>query len=106
MKLSLDDLRPDMVLAAAIHDSGGRLLVPAGIALTDKHLRLFQMWGIADAEVEGEGAGAPEEEPLDAASLSAAEAELRPHFRHADLSHPVVAAVFRYCVTAAARRSA
>ncbi len=108
MRITVDNLRPDMVLAADIVDGGGRLLLPAGTALTERHLRYCQMWGIPDADVAGDdppptddGAGG-----LDPAAIASAEARVRPRFRHADLGHPAVEALFRHCVHTAARQGA
>jgi hypothetical protein len=107
MRVALEQLRPDMALAADIVDGGGRLLLPKGTVLTDKHLRYCQMWGIADADIQGDAA-APDAEPptLDPAALAAAENRLRPRFRHLDLSHPVIAALFRHAAETSARHTA
>ena len=43
MRVSLDDLKPGMTLAADLQEPGGRLLLPAATILTDRHLRYFQM---------------------------------------------------------------
>jgi hypothetical protein len=98
MRMSLDTLRPEMVLAADIVDGMGRLLLPSGTALTDKHLRYCQMWGVLEAEVVGEETPEPPADAeVDPAHLAAAEAELLPLFRHCDLSHPPMETLFRYC---------
>jgi len=99
-------MRTGMVLAEDVRDAGGQLLVPAGHTLTEKHLRIFQMVGIQEAVVEGEGEDqAAPEATLDPAKLAAAEDKLRPLFRHTDLGNPVVDALFRYCCEAEALRS-
>ncbi len=99
MRVSLDNLRTDMVLAADIVDSGGRLLLPNGTVLTDKHLRYCQMWGVAEAEVEGTEAAAPDADAeFDPAVVAEAEAAVAARFTHADRSHPAIAALFRHCV--------
>ncbi len=107
MRVTLDNLKTDMVLAADIVDSGGRLLLPNGTVLTDKHLRYCQMWGIADAEVQGTEEVAPETDPaFDPAVVAEAEAAVAGRFTHADLSHPAIAALFRHCVDRHLRKGA
>lgn len=99
MRVNLEDLRTDMVLAADVVDGGGRLLLPSGTALTEKHLRYCQMWGVAGAEVVGagtpEGAGEP---PLDPVLVAKIEAATAIRFTHADRDHPAIAALFEHCV--------
>jgi hypothetical protein len=104
MRVALDQLRSDMALAADIVDTGGRLLLPKGTVLTEKHLRYCQMWGIADADIQGGPAPSePAPAAIDPARLEAAENRLRPRFRHLDLMHPVIAALFRHAAEAGAR---
>ena len=103
MRVSLENLRPDMTLAADIVDGLGRLLLPGGTVLTEKHLRYCQMWGVMEADIAGdEPIEDPEMVALDPAALAAAEAEVRPLFRHCNLTHPVVDALFKHCVHARA----
>src|SRR6185295_6284448 len=106
MRVALEQLRPEMALAADIVDSGGRLLLPKGTVLTEKHLRYCQMWGIGEADIQGAATAEPPPPVIDPAALLAAENRLRPRFRHLDLSHPVVAELFRHVVESAVRQSA
>jgi hypothetical protein len=108
MRVTLENLTPGMTLAANLQEPGGRLLLPAETTLTDRHLRYLQMWGVADAEVEGEesATGAAASETLDPTLLPAAEERMRGHFRHADLAHPVIEQVFQYCLSREVRRLA
>jgi hypothetical protein len=100
-KVTLEQLRPDMVLAADIVDGNGRLLLPAGTTVTDKHVRYCQMWGVLEVEIaSGEGPPVVTEPVIDPARLAAAEALLRPRFRHVDQAHPVVDILFRHAVQA------
>lgn len=97
-RLSLEQLRPEMVLSADIVDAAGRLLLPAGTALSEKHLRYCQMWGI-DGAMVGDGDGPIEEASVvDPARLAEAAAQLEPRFRHVDRGHPVIDAVHQHAV--------
>jgi hypothetical protein len=104
MRVVLDNLRPDMVLAADIVDGTGRLLLPSGTVLTEKHLRYCQMWGIPDAEIAGDEPAEEPEEVLDPARIAEAEEAVKPRFAHVSRDHPAIEELFRYCVTAHLRK--
>ncbi len=106
MRVAFEQLRPEMALAADIVDGGGRLLLPKGTVLTDKHLRYCQMWGIPEAEIQGNEVAELETPGIDPQALAASEAKLRPRFRHVDLSHPVMAELFHHSAETAARHPA
>jgi hypothetical protein len=108
MRVSLDDIKAGMTLASDLLEPGGRLLLPANTVLTDRHLRYFQMWGIQDADIEGDHPtqGSEQSVPADPALVAAAEAHIASLFRHADTNHPVVSQVLRHCVTRELRRLA
>jgi hypothetical protein len=98
-RVALEQLRPDMVLAADVVDGAGRLLLPTGTTLSEKHVRYCQMWGILEAEIQADaGDDGALDTSLDPARLAAATAELTPRFRQVDLDHPVIAALFQHVV--------
>ncbi|MBN1959213.1 MAG: hypothetical protein JXQ81_03600 [Desulfuromonadales bacterium] len=49
--LSIDQLKPFMVLAAEVRNRSGRLLAPRGMVLSEKHFVVFKTWGIKDVEI-------------------------------------------------------
>ena len=99
MRVSLENLRAEMVLAADVVDGGGRLLLPNGTALTDKHLRYCQMWGITEAEVIGaEGSEPANDATLDPELVARVEATLTVRFEPIDRTHPAIAPLFQHCV--------
>ncbi|MEO8448541.1 MAG: hypothetical protein ABI647_02050 [Gemmatimonadota bacterium] len=104
MRVSLEQLRTEMVLGKDLVDAAGRLLLPVGTALTDRHLRYCHMWGIPEAEIAGDEPveDAPQEITPEAIALS--EQTIRPAFRHHDLDHPFMATLFRHCVLANAAK--
>ena len=103
----IDSLASGMVLQERVCDRSGRMLLPAGVVLTENHLSIFRAWNVVEVDVitDGDSAGAVQSlslpEELDPQQLAAAEAELSPLFVHNDLTHPVVKELFRLC---AARR--
>ena len=52
-QISLADARAGMVVRADVLAAEGRLLLEAGTGLTESHLRVLSMWGVAQVDVEG-----------------------------------------------------
>ena len=100
------DLEVGMVLSEDVFDPQGRLLLPADTVLTERHLRAFQMWGLAMIRIRGEEEGQPEPAAITPERLIEAEERVRPRFRHNDLGGALVDELFRYCVGREARRAA
>lgn len=104
--LSIQELKPEMVLAADLVCGNGRLLMSKGSPLTEKTLRICRMWGIVEADIEGasgDGDGASWLRGGDAAAMEEAAKEVRPRFRFNDLEHPGVRELFRLSVLRTAR---
>lgn len=102
MQVSIEQLRPDLVLGADLSDASGRLLLPTGTVLTEKHIRYCQMWGIAAVDIQVDDPTAvTAEQPIDPEAWAAAEAAVAPRFVHVDREHPAIAALFAHCVAAA-----
>ena len=99
--LTIDNISEGMVLLSDVHDRSGRLLLGSDTELNAKHLRMFRTWGITEADIAGiddQEACASIAADLDPERLAAAENELRPLFRNADLSYPAMAELFRLCL--------
>ena len=97
-----DQATPGMVLSNPITDRRGRLLIPAGQALSDKHVNALKMWGIVSLDIEGD------EEPevvvkISPEALETARAEQHALYRHTDLTHPFVRQLFEHRVHQRAR---
>ncbi len=99
--IPIDSLETGMVLKEAVADRGGRVLLPSGAILTDKHLKILRTWGIPEADIvrdqdddslEGEGSGT--EDPLKLAEAEHYVAEL---FRHNDHQHPMIKELMKVC---------
>jgi hypothetical protein len=95
--LTLDRLAAGMKLAADVKDRTGRVILAAGSEVNEKHLRIFRMWGISQADVQGmEQHPATMAPPAaDADILQEAELRVRELFRHAERSHPAVEELYR-----------
>ena len=81
-----------MVLSAPVTDRRGRLIMPAGRALEEKHLEALPMWGVTHIEIEGDGP-AVQEDPLEDLApwaLARAGEEMDHLFLHTNTSHPVM----------------
>lgn len=99
--IHLDNIAAGMVLGKQVCDVTGRVLLPEGVTLSEKHVRILRTWGILEVEVIGDSDRPPEHASsvcLDPARVAAAEAYLRPLFVHNDLVDAAVAELFRVCV--------
>ncbi len=103
--LSIDQLKPGMVLATDVTDANGRLLLSEGQAIAPKHLNIFKMWGVPEVQIasdEGsENAATPAVNPD---ALRRVAESLKPAFAQNDLTHPAVAEIFRQAVIHRSRR--
>jgi putative nucleotidyltransferase with HDIG domain len=109
-RITLAALSAGMVLAEPVCRQDGALLLPARSVLTERHLRLFPVWGVESVSIFCEDAASGAPQPADAAQaapdsreLAAAEALLRPRFVHADRDHPAMAALYALSLPRAAR---
>lgn len=99
------DIEPGMVLAADLTDSGGRVLLPRGVTLSEDHIRVVRQRGASSADIveDGDAAGVADLAALDPALLARAEEYAAHFFRCSDLSHPAEAAIFGLAVARLAR---
>lgn len=89
--IPVDKARIGVVLAAPISDRRGRLLMPAGKTLSEKHLDALPMWGISHIEIEGEdGLEEGLQEELAPWAVAQAGEEMAHRFLYADLTDPAM----------------
>ncbi len=50
--ISIEEVEPGMTLAGPMRTRQGRLLLPSGAEVTEKHLKIARIWGITEADVE------------------------------------------------------
>ncbi|MCG2734579.1 HDOD domain-containing protein, partial [Pseudodesulfovibrio aespoeensis] len=53
-KMNLSQLEPGMILADDLTTGEGRMLLPRGAMLTEAHIRTCRVWGIVEADIQGE----------------------------------------------------
>ena len=91
--INIADIRPGMVLAGDVKDRNSRVLLTAGNELTDKHIKIFKMWGVTEADIQGvahEDVEAQGAAALDPEILRKADLETQELFMHAGSQHPGV----------------
>lgn len=94
-----------MRLEEDVLDRSGRLLATADTELTDRHIRVFKSWGIAQARItHGQPdipAGQP---PISIEARQQAMAAAQHLFRLANLEHPAMARLHALSVERLAKR--
>lgn len=106
-RVSIDSLQAGAVLSRDLQNFQGVLLLKAGTVLVEKHLRLFQVWGIAEVEVampgEATGGGVGGAAALPRELRQAAQADVEPRFRSTGPVHPFLHALREMAVERRAR---
>lgn len=104
-KLRTIYLVPGQVLAEDIYDRTGRLLMPAGLPLKERHLRVLMTWGVTEVTIWTEGQPDNDEQAglsdtdqatpvLDPALRSRVAPVADELFRHCDMTLPVSQALY------------
>lgn len=104
--VAVEALEVGMLLADEVRDQQGRLLMPAGTELTERHLRAFQLWGIMTVRIRAGDGAEPAEPPLTPGQLAAGRAVVLGRLRQRDRSHPFLAELVERCAEREARRLA
>jgi hypothetical protein len=102
--VTVERAQSGMVLAAAVTDRRGRLLIPAEATLSDRHIQALQMWGIERIEVVGEEPAEPALPPLPPEEVARIEADVDARFTDEHRAQPFMRAL-RDCAVARALRS-
>ena len=111
LKVAIEELAIGAVVAQNVLDLSGRLLVPAGTALTAKHLRAFKIWGVERIAIaSAEDSAEPDRSviPRDAnpEDLATARATATERFRFAPTDLPAMALLYDLCVARILARTA
>lgn len=96
--IAVDRATAGMVLHVNVVDLRGRLLIPAGKELSDKHVAALPMWGVTHIEIEGPAPEVVPELLVDPEMLARAESEVTKRFANAGPDHPFLIELRRICV--------
>jgi hypothetical protein len=100
--INIDHLAPGMMLRSSVCDRSGRMLLPGGNELTEKHLRIFRTWGIIEADIEGDDSGEIASplsgNDVDPVRLAEAKAAIAGLFVHNDVEHPAIMELMRISI--------
>ena len=100
--VQIDNLVPGMMLKRNVTDRSGRMLLPEGAILEERHFAIFRMWGVLDVEVtddsEPETVELPQGEEVDPELLERATVEVQRIFAHNDPEHPAIRELVRICI--------
>ncbi len=86
-----------MVLSGEVRDRRGRLLIPAGAEIQEKHLKALRLWGVLSVDVEGGPSSDAELQALEPWALESAEKQLARLFSVSGRDHPLLEALFDLC---------
>ena len=87
------DLKSGMILAREVQNHSGRILLPEGTVLTEKHILNLKAWGITEADIQGEDAGfdsTPEAVKIDPQKMARAKKEVGALFCLSNQDHPAI----------------
>jgi hypothetical protein len=101
--VATDLLESGTILKSAVCDRSGRLLLPAGTELTDKHLKIFRTWGISEADIDNGNEEVAVTSVVtynvdDPVLTAEAQREIAALFIHNDPQHPLIQELMRICV--------
>jgi HD-like signal output (HDOD) protein len=96
-----------MILASDLRDGNGRFILAKGTKLMPKHLRIFKIWGVVEAEIEGttcadQEASGPSE--IDPAVMKEAKAAVADRFCKTNPKEPAISELIRFCIPRKARQ--
>jgi len=99
-KVRIKDLKMGMILASHARDPNGRLLLPAGEEITDKHIRTLKAWGIAEVDIESNkdevSEGQPSVKNREPVPTQVME-EVDELFRYTNKQHPAIKELIELC---------
>jgi len=106
-RLKTDQLKEGMVVAEGVKNIDNMLLIPAGCALSERHINILQSWGINEIDVQADANTADTGDPLAKLPpeiLARLTAEVRGYFWQLDETNPVTAEIFKLILQLNARR--
>jgi len=95
-KILLSNVEIGMELGADVHDRDGRVLLKSGVILNEKHLRVFNTWGVLEVTIKGDADEVPNKKNYSPELIDEATQLAKIHFQHNDLSHPAIKNLFEH----------
>jgi hypothetical protein len=105
--INLEDIQVNMVLSKDIKDRSGRILLAGGSKINEKHLKVFRMWGITEADIQGmekDEIAANIVAQLDPFLFQEAEHTIRERFLSVNMENPFNKELFRLITIRSVRR--
>lgn len=107
-RVSVNKARPGMVPAKNVQDQKGRFLFKAGESITEKHIRIFKIWGVTEIWIQeeqdawkelsnDEGTSIPEK------TLERAQNLMQKRFQENSLEDPFISELHRICLERTAK---
>ncbi len=103
-QIAAEAARPGMTLTAPVLDRRGRLLIPEGCEISERHVRALRTWGIDHIEIEGPDGQVAEPLDLDPETVELATAEVDRRMGANDPEHPLIVALHAHAVRRGAER--
>ncbi len=91
--ININEIEAGMVTAGEVKDIRGRVILGKGQTISEKHLRIFKMWGVSEANIEGvnkEDITKRTTEKIEPERHNALSEELERNFKHTDASSMVI----------------
>ena len=106
VQVSIDEVKPGMVLDRDVKNNHGQVLVRAGVELNHRHLTLLRSWGVFEVAIQGGGPSRGDLldlQDIKPEHFALAEGFLRDKFALALSGDPVMKELFRHCVARKAK---
>ena len=108
-RVKIELVKKGMVVAVDVKNMDNMLLIPAGCALSDKHIDILRAWGVTEVRVDSDAGASESSDPM--SKLSPAEtarltAEVKNLFWRLDEASGVQMEIFQLVLRRKARRHA
>jgi HD-like signal output (HDOD) protein len=97
-RIALADVAVGMVLDRDVVDKRGRLVVPAGVTITDRHVNAFKVWGITEIVITSDDDAPASVGIVDEAQLRAIAEQFDDLFKLTDKAHPAIVEIRKVCL--------
>jgi hypothetical protein len=104
-RVKLDGVSEGMVVAADVKNMDDMLLIPAGCALSARHIKMLRTWGVSEIQIEGEESGSTTLLKIAPEVLERLESELKKFFWDFDAAAPAQKEIFNLVLRRRARAS-